>query len=364
MRNKFIFLLFVFLLNTVYAKLYTETEIRNIISNEKVLQNSKDFVNQFFTSKDPQVFIQNFMDTNAKTGDSLIVEYKLFTLLEEISYQPKQTHLENFVDVMKKYQQQAKMLHTEGRLSIAVYKLNSKARGIENIWLADDSLNKYQNLLNTDPIVTLLKLKNNINTLSQPEWLGLKSSINSINNENQIKISNFLLQEIENMQGLDKFVSRYALMTYNKDLMQAGIKYLNQSGREYMLRQMPEYFASDFVIQQLVNTAKTNDSKAFALTLLKPYMEYAKVQNFLIESLANIELSKQAAFVLSQTKDVETLIQLENIYFKSQSQQQKQQIVFILKLNQQRESQVILNRIAVEDAETRAWLTKFSRSVK
>lgn len=328
----------------VSAKIYSQNDLNHEFKKSENQLETQEFIREFFISKNPQSTVNQLVDD--KYSDSLSIESKLYALLTEVSMQAKQPFLQDFVNQMKSYQIKAFKMHDEGRVPVAVFNLKAKAQGIENIWKASKSLHQYTELFNTEPLKTLQQLQGSIESLSQPQWLGIKQSMQHINVENQREISDYFLHNPKNIIGLDKFVSHYALFTSDKELTEIALQRLNKKNKQYLLRKSPQVFTKDFVIEQLLIDANSQSNAAFALTLLKPYAQNNKqVQTVLIDALAVKKLSSAAAFALVAENNAVILDELATVYIKSQSKQQKDGIKFVLQLSQSPYSQAILRDI-------------------
>ncbi|VAW36067.1 hypothetical protein MNBD_GAMMA01-365 [hydrothermal vent metagenome] len=349
-------------LNAV-AVTYTKDQINHIIHNDRVETASKTFVRGFFIAKNPKEYIDDFILNKKSTLEPLVIEYQLYQLLSEVAYQPKQQFLQDFVNAMQQYKHQAFRTHDEGSMLVAVYNLQAKAKGVVNIWLVAESLNYYTNWFNNNPIATVSRLKSTSNTLSTPQWLGLKSSISNISPDDHIKLVDYLL-DTNNISGLDKFISHYSLLTANKDLVQMAILHLDKSNSEYILRHLSNYFATDFVVAQLLYSVENGKNQAFALSLMSPYVDsYNSVNKLLFQYLSHDKFATSAAFALANTRDTKILHQLASAYVNSQSDIEKQQIIFTLKLNKLPESEVILTDI-IQHGTTNIWLNSFKGVVQ
>lgn len=341
-------LLTVLLSATSWAKIYTNSQIERLVGNVSVAD-TKEFVREYFIAKDPEAYINKYIGIHKNRIEAIFIENRLYSLLDEISYQSKQPYLQEFVEQMKAYEIKAFKLHEEGRLEVAIYNINAKAKGIENIWLAADSFDYYTNAFAESPIETLVNLKGNIHVFKSPEWLGLKNSISEMAAPNRLAISQYFLKDVKNILGLDKFVSHFSLLTTDKALLEVALVNVDKSNSEYLLRQMPNYFSDIFVAEQLINAVNSNKSKAFAISMMAPYVDTHKnIKQFLLTAIANEKLAKHASFALSKTKNASTLVQLENTYQKSQSIVTRKQILHSLKLNQSIQAKSIFSRLSSE----------------
>ena len=353
--------------SSVTAITYTNNEISNIINTDNREILSRNFVRGFFVASDPAKYIDVFIQDKNLTDSVLLREYLLNILLTEVSYQPKQLFLQNFIDNMKQYQSQAFKVHPEGRMEVPVYNIQARAQGVENIWSATESLYYYSHLFNKDPILAIAQLRKEFDSLTAPQWLGLKNSIDNISTENHLKLQDYLLEDVEHLLGLDKFVSHYALFTANKDLVSLGLFHFDKSNGEFLLRSLSDYFAADFVTQQLIHSVADKKNQTFAISMMQTYLDQRdNIRDSLFLYLKDSQLSSNAAFVLSTTQDKGTLNRLKSSYINSQSEIEKKQIIFALKMNKLNESEVILNRLISNKskADKNIWLNSFKRESK
>ena len=366
LRLSFSMLVFV-LCFSVSAVTYTDNEISNIINSDNGEVSTQNFVRGFFVANDPAKYVDAFIHDKNLTSSILLKEYQLNILLNEVSYQPKQLFLQNFIDKMKQYQSQAFKTHPEGRMEVPVYNIQARALGIENIWSATEALYFYSHSFNKDPIRAISQLRKELSLLTAPQWLGLKNSINDISAENHLKLQDYLLDDVEHLLGLDKFVSHYALLTANKDLVSLGLLHLDKSSGEFLLRNLSDYFAADFVTKQLIQSVAHKKNQVFAISMMQAYLDQQDdIKDSLFQYLKDSHLSSNAAFVLSTTRDKNTIIRLQNSYIDSQSEMEKKQIIFALKMNKLNESTAILNRLTSNkpNDETNKWLRSFKGELK
>jgi hypothetical protein len=365
--NRLFILLLIMLTSQLSAVMYTTDEIRVSLSNQSDKSQTQNFIREFFVVKNPQSFIDDYLTKHKNSVEPIILENMLFALLSEVAYHPRQEFLQTFVDQMKGFNVQAFRMHDEGSMPVALYNINAKANGVENIWLADESFHYYQNAFAKNPIGTLKQLSNNMHDLKSPQWLGLKNSLKNISQQNQLLLSNYLLENTNNRIGLDKLVSHFALYTGNEDLVRVGLLSLDKSNSEYLLRNLSTYFSADFVVTQLIDSVDNQKNQKFAISMMASYLEELLVQEQLVRYLANEKFATSAAIALTQVNDVEIIGQLENLYAKSNSQYVKKQILFTLQMNPMIESKTALNRISnqVDDQSKSAqWLDSFKGETK
>ena len=349
------------------ATLYSEDEINATIRNEVVKQSSKEFVRKFFTTKNPFDYIENFTNSHLSDNELLILEHQLYTLLNEISYQSKQQFLQDFVNEMKLYQPQAYRLNNEGMVEVPIYNIQARAKGIENIWQASASVNHYSAIFEDDPVFAINDLRNKIENLSTPQWLGLKNSIKNLSIENRQKISDYFMADVNHIKDLERYVSHFGLLSADKVLLAKSLLHMDKSNVEYILRSMSQYFSTDFVTKMLVATVNNNKNQAFALSLMNTYVDtHSEIKQLLFDYLKHVKFSSNAAFALSYTQNVETLKQLKDRYFNSESNRERKQIIFCLQMNKSKFSKVILGQLRVHDKDptNNVWLNQFNGGSK
>jgi len=349
------------------ATLYSEEEINTTINKDSVIQSSKEFVRGFFTAQKPMDYVENYTSSRLSGKELLILEHQLYNLLNQVAQQPKQQYLQDFVNQMKTYQIQTYKIDEEGRMQRPVYSIHSRAKGIENIWQAAESVNHYSAVFKQNPISAINALKNKVDTLSPPRWLGLKNSIKNLSVENKHKLATYFLSDINNIQGLDKYVSHFTLLTTNKELLAKSLLGVDKTNGEYVLRSMAQYFSADFVAKMLVTTVENKKNQAFALSLMNTYVDtHSEIKQLLFDYLKHIKFSSNAAFALSYTKNSETLKQLEDRYINSESSREKKHIIFCLQMNKSKPSKTILKQLLAYDNDptTKAWINQFNRESK
>jgi mannitol/fructose-specific phosphotransferase system IIA component (Ntr-type) len=158
-------------------------------------------------------------------------------------------------------------------------------------------------------------------------------------------------------------VSRYAFQTANRDLVEIGLMNLDNSNSQYLLRKLSSVFDQDFVVQQLIQAVEQHKNQAFAISMMRPYLHDAWVQDILLNYLADDKLSQSAAMVLTHAESSDVLKQMQKVFQQSTSNQVKQQVVFALKLNQSEQAKTILEKLAKDldkDSSVNQWLRGFA----
>jgi|GEM_PF-4717393 len=341
-----------------FAVTYSQFQVENVVSSQSNDSATKNFANEFFTSKQPQDFIRNIIDSDKSKLDPIVIEYKLYSLLSEISFRSQQEYLSDFVQLMKNYESKAFKIHEEGRVPVPVFEIAAKAQGIENIWSAAASFNDYSRLFDQDSISTVEQLNNEMNYLSNPEWHGLKKSVDTITSENHNLITQYLIKNISNLGGLDKFISHYALKTKNKELIELGLLHLNKSQSEYILRNIKLNFSEEFVVGQLIYLVNKGKHQAFTISMMRSYLENPKIQGALLKYMNDEKTVKEAALVLAKSENIHVLNELKSIYQTNDSEMIKKQIVYSLKMNQKNEAKIILKQLH-KTSDTNNWLKSF-----
>ncbi len=364
--RQFILFLLVMISFNAFAVTYPQAEFDEFMNDSYVQQSSKEFVREFFIEKDPFSYINKIL-MEGKNNNPILLEYKLYHLLDEISYHVKQGFLQEFVTQMKTYTSKVFKIHDEGRVPVEIYNINAKAQGIENIWMADDAFREYRVAFERDSVGTLLKLKSELSSLKQPEWFGLKKSIQTISQGDIHLITGYLLGGRENLIGLDKFVSRYTLSIQDEELTEFALKHLDKSSSEYLLRNLKINFNQSFVKRQLLNMIEYKKNESFTISLLAEYLNDEEIEKSLVSLLAKDRYSQQAAMVLARTTNVQVIQDIESMFFKNDSEKIKKQVVFILKMNQLESARVVLERISrgLENGlQTNKWLQSFKEERK
>lgn len=350
----------------VFAANYSDQKIQNVI-DERVNLLTSDFVRGYFTADNPQRYLNVFLSDKASSNGGLIKEYQLYTLLNEIAQYPQLPFLQDAINTLKIYEVQSQKLHEEGRLLIPVYDINNKAQGIENIWLAQKSHHYYIKAFNDAPIQTLLSLRHTLQGMDRPVWEGLKKSIQEITPVNQQHIRYFLLEDQENMIGLDRFISHYVLIVGDQELTKIALNYVNKSAGQHILRYLSQYFSSDFVIDTLLASLAQKKHQGFVISMLAEFVDNSDVvSEVLINMLSEEKYASQAGFALSQSQRPSVMRQLYQRFNNSKNAQEKKSIVYALKLSKHNEAQLLLNRINNKqlDKSTQQWLNHFEGAIR
>jgi hypothetical protein len=365
--KKLLFISLIMMTCQLSAVMYTTDEISASLSSQSDKTMTQNFIREFFVAKDPRSYIEDYLSDHNNSAEPIILESQLYALLDEIAYHPKQGFLQTFVDQMKGFTVQALKMHDEGAMPIAVYNIHAKAKGIENIWMADEAFNYYQMAFSKNPIATLKSLSTHMHSLKPPQWLGLKNNLKNISPENQLLFSNYLLEDANNRIGLDKLVSYFSLYTANEGLVREALLSLDKSDSEYLLRNLHTYFSADFVMIQLIASVNNKKNEKFAISMMAPYLNQSLIQQNLLNYLSNKKLATSAAMVLTQAKTVETINQLENLYEKNESTQVRKHILFALQMNPMIESKAALKRVTKQvdiHSKSAQWLNSFQGETK
>lgn len=340
-----------------HAVFYDEYEIQNQLQNKDLSQASKTFINDYFTSKEPNLVVNQLLK-----ADLLPIkrEYMLHSLLTAISQQPPQPFFQDFVNRMKTYEVVAMRSPDGGHSPQALFNISSKAHGVENIWIAYKTEQLFSQLFNKNLEEVVSAAREITNAESRPAWLGFKNSFSALAFDKQVQFAEYLNNQ--ELIGSDRLVSFVGLNTQHIPLVKKALFSENISVREYTLRHLNNHLAYEDAKNLTVNAAKNGPDEKFSTSLLGQYVTDQEVQNVLINQLNNKTTADSAAFALSQVNDRELHEQLRTEFLKSNNQIAKNHILLALKLNRTESSNMVLSElrktIKVESKSTQ-WLNSF-----
>jgi hypothetical protein len=269
--------------------------------------------------------------------------------LKHVEYQPDSSKSKDLVNQLKKFQPQAMKLHEEGNLQVPVFNIQARSQGVENYW---SYLNINQNLseqLNTDYLSALDSIKLILAEHHEAKTLAVKKCLDSLNKDTIEQLSDYFINNLDQISGIEKFVIDFAVIKQNKNLINKLNIKLTKPNAEYLIRQVSNKLDNTYIIDKLIEQAQSGKANRFAVSLLKPYANHNnQVQTFLFDSLTNSKLSSTAAFSLSGLTDEKALKSLKNRYSVSDSKLEQNNILLALKLNSNDSAQVLLKQIMVE----------------
>ena len=315
--------------SAVWAVHYDRHEITQLSLNSGLSQLSTDYQKAYFTAADPASVVDQIM---AADLIPLHKEAILHQLLTAVSQQPPQAAHQYLVDVMKTYPTQATMDHEEGRLPTAVFNLNSKAHGIENIWLSYRSEQQYHRLLSSQPAQALNTFREVIASGNRPQWLAIKNSLAATDPKSRARMVDLLLNKVALGEGLDPLISHLGLTTGHQGLIEKALQSKQQQVREMTLRSVPRYFDDTFSRELLLKQASQGPDQVFSTTLLAAHVNTPAVEQFLMNSLGHAKTAGAAAFALSQSTDPGLPDRLYEVHQKSSSQTTRNHILMTLRL--------------------------------
>ena len=342
--NKFLFTVILILaLSSVSAKIYTDNEIQLFYASNELEQTHQNVIaryKQFSTVSD---FIKN---VSSDSNNELQSEYHLNGLLDYLSYQVKTPKNYAAVLILQKYVPQALKKHEEGTLNVPIYNIQAKAKGVENIWHMQEVQENVVNEIEKDFKTGLNIIKETLAEKHEAKTLGMKNSLKFLSKKSILQLSNYFINQIKQINGLEKYVVDFAIETNDKILINKLNTHLPKVNSEYLLRSVVKQFGEDYSIQQLIKHSQSGASKRFAISLLKPYVDTNEnVQEFLILSLDIKQLSSISAFSLAQSQNQVVIDLLEKKYILSDVDFVKRNIRLSLKLSSHLAAKNLLKRI-------------------
>ncbi|MFC3193910.1 hypothetical protein ACFODZ_06630 [Marinicella sediminis] len=333
------------LFSTCLAVHYDDHEISQLTLDKELRQLSENYHSKYFTAADPAQVVDQII---AADLIPLHKEAILFNLLTAISQQPPQKAHQYLVDTMKSYPTTATMIHDEGRLPVAVFNLNSKAYGIENIWLAYRSEQEYSQLLRDHPDQALKAFKQVLTEQSRPKWLAVKNSLAAADKKSKSRIINSFLFEIQANQGFDRLISHLGLTTGNPELIAKALRSTDRTVREYTLRSVGRHFSVDFTRQLLMQQATVGQDQVFTTTLLAGYSSSTAVEKLLLNQLKQANTATAAAFALSQSTAPGLPDRLYQTYRQTTHKTQQNHLLMALKLHPSAIAQSLSGKLEAE----------------
>ncbi len=323
------------LLSTVnaHALFYSDYEIDQQL-NQTVLQDlSTQYIHSYFNNQQPTTVIEELFKAEMSP---LQREYILFNLLTAIAQQPPQHFHQDFINRMKTYAIQATRTADEGHLPVAVFNLNSKAYGIENIWSAYRSEQRFNQLFKQDMYAALDEINSLLQTDSsqrRPQWLGVKNSIAALDENKFEQLVNMLSTEVKANSGLDPLLSHVGLFSGHVGLIEKALTSKQAAVRQLTLRHLPQHLTAQLAKSMLIQSASNGVDSAFSTALLSQFTNDQAVQSFLLQQLKNSANAESAAFALSQSNHPDLPLLLKEHYLLSNNSFEKNHLLLALKLN-------------------------------
>ena len=352
---------------TGHAEFYDHQSLQNELQQPLLQKRLHAYSQRYFTAANPHQVVDELL---AAEIPDLHKEAILFALLTEISQAPPQDFHQYLVDQMKTYQPQTSMPADEGHLPVAAFNLNSRAHGIENIWTAYRSEQKFLSLLQNDLNQALADIKTLLEQPTaqrRPQWLGFKNAFAALPIEKQSAVANHLSFNVEAKQGLDPLISHVALKTANHVLIEKALQAEDTTVRQYTLRHLSQHVDAELTKYLLLRAAKHTQDAAFATSLMAAYLDDERIQAQVMKGLANPELASQAAFALSQSQDSALIEKLRYRYQHTKVSNEKNHILLALKLNNSPQAQWVLSDIErqlANDSASKQWLNSFKGGVQ
>ena len=346
---------------------YNDFDINQQLNQTELDQLSTQYLRGYFSNSQPDTVIDDLLKADITP---LQKEYILFNLLTEISQQPPQAFHQKFVDRMKTYQAQASRTAEEGHIPIAVFNLNSKAHGIENIWTAYRSEQRFHQLFNDDiqqAISNIQLILAQESTQRRPQWLGVKNSIQALSNDALNKLSNHLLNAVKANTGIDALISHVGLLTGHFELIQKALSSNQPQVRELTLRHLLSDLPKSQAQALLLQNAQSGPDRKFSTSLLSQFSNESEVETFLINQLTDKTTAANAAFALSQSDSLTLPVILKNKYLISNNKTEKNHILLTLKLNKSSPAQLALEdlKALIEKGSSSAkWIKSFDTRIQ
>lgn len=345
-----------------HAVLYDEYEINFELNQPELAQLSQQFTQNYFTSSTAKTVIDDILKADISP---LQREYIFFNLLSEISQHPPQAFHQYFVDLMKRHPIQATKHGEEGPFPVAVFNINSKAHGIENIWIAYRTEQHFNQLFANNIKLAITDIQSSLADQShrkRPTWLGIKNSIAALSNEKLTELVHHLQNTKKNTIGFDQLISHVGLLSADDDLIHKALSSEDQSIRQLTLRHLTSYLPSDVAKSWLLNVAASKQDAEFATSMLAAFSNDLEVQNHLIQQLSSDKLADMAAFALSQSSDISLPERLRIEYLHSTDEKTQNHILLSLKLNPSNTAKLALSDLKVHinsNTSGAKWLKSF-----
>lgn len=315
--------------SSVLAVHYDRHEINQMSYDSELTQLVTDYQKAYFTAKDPATVVEQLLAADLIPLHKEAIFYQLLTA---VSQQPPQTAHQYLVDVMKTYPTEATMEHDEGRLPTAVFNLNSKAHGIENIWLSYRSEQQYHRLLAQQPEQALMTFREVIASGNRPQWLAIKNSLAATDLKSRDRVVDLLMNAVQAGDGLDPLISHLGLTTKHTGLLEKALRSNQQTVRESTLRSVSAYFDEAYSTQLLLKQADAGPDQVFSTSLLAAHVHTPAVEQFLLRQLGDSKSAAAAAFALSQSSDPGLPDRLYAVHQKSASQITRNHVLMTLRL--------------------------------
>lgn len=352
---------------TTQAVIYDHHEMGSQLSDPDLHALSRDYQLAYFTAPNPDAVVNELMQANLAPIQK---EYILHGLLMALAQQPPQNQFQSLVDLMKQYPVQSMRAADEGPLPVPVFALNSQAAGIENVWTMYRSENRIKHLLANDlaQAVTEIATINALpNQQRNPQWLGVKRSLQVIGEPQLQALTTYLLAEVESNAGHDALISHVGLITGDLPLLQKALAADDQQVRDWTLRQLPKHLNPADSKSLLLKTAKSLQDDPMSTALLAAHSHDLDVHQLLIGRLSHPKTREAAAFALSQTQDPKLIKSLQAQFNQTQSKQTQKQILLALKLNTSPVAQEAVDQLLLQhkpDAQIKAWLQSMAGGVQ
>ncbi len=351
-----------FLGSFAQAVQYDDYEINQQLNQNQLTQLSTDYLQNYFTSNQPNAVIDDLISADLTP---LQREYILFNLLTEISLQAPQNFYQEFIDRMKTHTIEATRAADEGHLPMAVFNLNSKAYGIENIWTAYRTEQRFNQLFEKQlpaAIVAIQRVLSEPSTQRRPQWLGIKNSIADLPEQSLNKLADYLTDSDQASQGVDALISHVGLFTGRTELIEKALSSKQAEIRELTLRQLTTHLSPGDAKSWLLANAQSGPSRKFSTSLLSQFSQDKAVEIFLANQLSDRETAANAAFALSQSDSLSLPVLLKKRYLQSQDNIEKKHLLLTLRLNKSSAAKLALDdllHVIEPGSNTAKWLNSF-----
>ncbi|MCB1583679.1 MAG: hypothetical protein KDI92_11485 [Xanthomonadales bacterium] len=341
------------------AVVYDETEIHRELNQTELHQSSQVYLTRYFTAKKPEQVVDELLLANLLPIQK---EYILHQLLIAISQQPPQAFHQYVIDLMKTYKPVANRMADEAHTPVAIFNLRSKAHGIENIWLAYRTEQRFSQLFNKSTSEAVLAIKAVITAQSRPQWLGVKNSIAALTQSQLVELNQYLLSQVKANDGLDQLISHVGLISANEALISKALRSEQTTIREYTLRKLPQSLTQESAKNFLMQAVTKGQDSKFSVSMLHQFSDDEAVKALLINQLSNKAMADSAAFSLSQSSDVTLPERLKRRYLQSDNAIEQNHILLALKLNKSDAAKLAITDIQAQiqkNPKQNQWLKSF-----
>ncbi len=304
---------------------YTDREIDTFLTQAD--SDANNLVTKMLTSQSPVETLKSWLTSET---DPLNKEYQLFQLLDHWAHNTPDAHFDAALKQLTQYQSiSTRSYHHAGpNHHEFIFPVASKARGVENIWLAHRSQQEAADIIahHKQPWAALSDL---LSRESRPIEFAVKQAIANAPSVQREALANHLLADTIWPIQASMAIAHLVTLQNDPTLSEKAIQMLPKMAAERVFRHLADQRDPE-LIELIIQSDKTQADPNFVASLLSQHQDIPAVVDHLIKQLSQPAAANGAAFALRQNNDPMLRLRLQQLQKNQPNEGMNKHIEFIL----------------------------------